>query len=55
MMADAECIIRHDRITELQLLEAFSRMKPIQLDELRDALKRAKPAGLKLTGECSKL
>jgi hypothetical protein len=47
-MADAEFIIRHDRISETQLIEAFSRMKPIQLVELRDAFAQAKPIVLKL-------
>jgi hypothetical protein len=47
-MADAEFIIRHDHITEPQLLEAFSLMKSITLDELRDAFERAKPAVLKM-------
>jgi hypothetical protein len=42
-MADAEFMIRHDGITEAQLLEAFCRMKPIELVELRDAFGRAKP------------
>jgi len=50
-MADAEFIIRHDCITEPQLLEAFSRMKPIELVELRDAFERAKPIVLKLARE----
>jgi hypothetical protein len=52
-MADAEFMIRHDRITEPQLLEAFSQMNPIELVELRDAFERAKPAVLKLTREIS--
>jgi hypothetical protein len=42
-MADAGFMIRHDRITEGQLLAAFSQMKPIELVELRDAFARAKP------------
>jgi len=42
-MADAEFMIRHDRITESQLLEAFSQMKPVELVELRDAFAKAKP------------
>jgi hypothetical protein len=42
-MADAEFMIRHDRITEAQLVEAFAQMKPIELVELRDAFERAKP------------
>jgi len=47
-MADAEFMIRHDRITEGQLIEAFSRMKPVRLVELRDAFARAKPVVLEL-------
>lgn len=47
-MADVEFIIRHDRITEPQLVEAFSQMKPITLVELRDAFERAKPIVLNL-------
>ena len=47
-MADAEFIIRHDRITEPQLVEAFSQMNPIALVELRDAFERAKPVVLNL-------
>jgi hypothetical protein len=47
-MADAEFMIRHDRITEAQLLEAFSQMKPVELIELRDAFERAKPVVLRL-------
>ncbi len=46
-MADAEFMIRHDLITEAQLLEAFSRMKPIELVELRDAFERARPIVLR--------
>jgi len=42
-MADAEFMIRHDCLTEGQLLAAFSQMKPIELVELRDAFTRAKP------------
>ena len=42
-MADAGFMIRHDDITELQLLEAFTQMKPIELVELRDAFAKAKP------------
>jgi hypothetical protein len=48
-MADAEFMIRHDRITEAQLVEAFSQMNPINLVELRDAFEKAKPVVLKLT------
>jgi hypothetical protein len=47
-MADAEFMIRHDRISKPQLLEAFSQMNPIDLVELRDAFARAKPVILKL-------
>ena len=52
-MADAQFIIRHDRITESELLEAFSNMKPIELPELRDAFERAKPVVLRLARESS--
>jgi hypothetical protein len=45
-MADVQFIIRHDRITEAQLFEAFSNMKPIALAELRDAFEQAKPVVL---------
>jgi hypothetical protein len=37
-MADVEFILRHDRIGEPQLIEAFSQMKPIALAELRRSL-----------------
>jgi hypothetical protein len=47
-MADAGFMIRHDRITEPQLLEAFKQMKPIALVELRDAFAKAKPIVLKV-------
>jgi hypothetical protein len=47
-MADAEFMIRHDRITEGQLVEAFSQMKPFGLMELRDAFARAKPVVLEV-------
>jgi len=47
-MADAEFLIRHDRLTEEQLLEAFAQMKPIALVELRDAFARARPLVLEL-------
>ena len=47
-MADAEFMIRHDRITEEQLLAAFSEMKPIELVELRDAFASAKPRIMEL-------
>lgn len=53
-MADAAFIIRHDSITESQLLEAFSQMKPIELAELRDAFDRAKPEVLRLAREILK-
>lgn len=42
-MADAEFMLRHDNITEEQLVEAFAQMKPIELAELRDAFAKAKP------------
>jgi hypothetical protein len=45
-MADAGFMIRHDRITESQLLEAFSQMKPIEMAELREAFAKAKPVVL---------
>jgi hypothetical protein len=54
-MADAEFIIRHDHITESQLLEAFSQMKPVALDELQDAFERAKPIVLNVAREISKM
>ncbi len=47
-MADAEFMIHHDRITEGQLVEAFSQMKPFGLVELRDAFARAKPMVLEV-------
>lgn len=47
-MADAEFMIRHDRITEAQLMEACAKMKPIGLMELRDAFALAQPAVLEL-------
>jgi hypothetical protein len=50
-MADAGFMIRHDRITEAQLLEAFAQMKPIELVELRDTFAKARPAVLKLARE----
>lgn len=52
-LADAGFMIRHDRITEAQLLEAFSQMKPIELVELRDAFAKAKPVVLKVAKEVS--
>jgi hypothetical protein len=54
-LADAGFMIRHDRITEAQLLEAFAQMKPIALVELRDAFERAKPVVLKLARHTSML
>jgi hypothetical protein len=42
-MVDAEFVIRHDRISAAQILEAFAQMKPIALVELREAFERAKP------------
>ena len=53
-MADAEFMIRHDRISGAQMLEAFTQMKPIELVELRDAFERAKPVVLKLVREMAK-
>jgi hypothetical protein len=50
-MADAEFMIRHDLITEAQLLEAFTQMKPIELVELRDAFAKARPVVLRLARE----
>jgi hypothetical protein len=47
-MADAEFMIRHDRISEAQLLEAFKEMKSIELVELRDAFEKARPVVLSL-------
>ena len=52
-MADAGFMIRHDRITEAELLQAFEQMKPVELVELRDAFERAKPVVLKLAREPS--
>lgn len=50
-MADAEFMIRHDHITEPQLLEAFAQMKPIELVELRDAFAKARPRVLNFARE----
>ncbi len=50
-MVDAEFMIRHDRITKAQLLEAFAEMKPIELVELRDAFAKAKPIVLKVASQ----
>jgi hypothetical protein len=50
-MSDAGFMIRHDKITESQLSEAFSQMKPIDLVELRDAFESAKPVVLRLARE----
>jgi hypothetical protein len=47
-MADAKFIIQHDRITEPELLDAFSQMQPVKLAELRDAFERARPIVLAL-------
>lgn len=47
-MADAKFMIEHDAITRAQLEEAFAQMKPIELVELRDAFKRAKPLVLEI-------
>jgi hypothetical protein len=46
-------MIRYDRITEAQMLAAFSEMKPIELVELRDAFAKAKPITLRLAREAS--
>src|SRR5438045_5579540 len=48
LLTDAEFIIRHHHVTEAQLLEGFSQMKPIELVELRDAFEKAKPIILEL-------
>ena len=53
-MADAEFMIRHDRITEGQLIAAFSQMKPFSLVELRDAFARAKPVVLDLARKAAR-
>jgi hypothetical protein len=50
-MADAEFMIRHDRVTEAQLRTALTEMKPIELVELMDAFAKAKPAVLKFARE----
>ena len=50
-MDDAEFMIRHDRITEAQLIEAFRQMKQIELVELREAFAKAKPVVLNLARE----
>lgn len=50
-MADVGFMISHDCISEKQITEAFSQMKPINLVELRDAFARAKPVVLKLARE----
>ena len=50
-MADIGFMICHDRISEVQLSEAFSQMKPIDLPELRDAFSRAKPNVLTIARE----
>jgi hypothetical protein len=52
-MADAEFMIRHDHITESQLLEAFAQMRTIELVELRDAFAKASPIALRLAQEVS--
>lgn len=48
-MADAKFMMEHDGISQAQLEEAFAQMKPIELVELRDAFKRAKPLVLEMT------
>ena len=45
-MADARFMIEHDRITRVELTAAFQTMQPIELVELRDTLRRAKPVVL---------
>jgi hypothetical protein len=50
-MADAKFMIRHDSISESELIEAFSQMKPISLVELRDAFAKAKPIILQFARE----
>lgn len=52
-MADAEFMIRQDRISESQLTQAFLEMNPVELVELRDAFGRAKPIVLRLAREIS--
>jgi len=52
-MADAEVMIRHDRIMEAQLMEAFSWMRRFGLLALRDAFARAKPVVLDLAREAA--
>lgn len=53
-MADAQFMIRHDHITESQLIESFSQMNAIDLVELQDAFAKARPTILKLAREASK-
>ena len=52
-MADAAFLIRHDKITTVQLEEAFATIVIPDLVELRDAFVRAKPIVLKLAKEVS--
>lgn len=47
-LADAGFLIRHDRISEQRLLEAFAEMKPVTLVELRDAFAKARPLVLEM-------
>jgi len=47
-MADAEFMLRHDNITDGQLVEAFSQMKTIELAELHEAFVKAKPLVLEM-------
>lgn len=42
-MADAKFMIEHDRITRTQLEDAFAKMNPIEVSELREAFARARP------------
>lgn len=53
-MADAGFMIRHDGITESQILTAFSEMKPIEPVELQGAFAKAKPTILALAREVSR-
>ena len=50
-MGDAAFLIRHDRITESCLIEAFVQMKAIELAELRDAFEKARPIVLNVARE----
>ena len=50
-MADAEFLIRHDKITRTQLEAAFAAMPASEVVELRDAFKCARPIVLKIAEE----